>query len=888
MVTGKKFRPSLTKNVTCDTKNIIYCIKCTVCDVLYVGETKRSLRERISEHLGNIKNKKGSSVLVSHFMTCRGQVKVTILDMIDDVTDDDNVKASLLQKENKWIRVLNTAYPFGLNDNIKGYGLTREITDPTQSKNPPYLNHKVLRNSRSHGIKKRKNKEISVYSNWDELKDVCNIVPKTERYRKLYTALRSFNRVSFINCLNNLQGSRCDNDEEAELKLAILAIASNGDKKKQKKDKNIKRFCMPFHKIMDDINIMSIIMDKRCWEKIPNVIPARFNIVFTYDKPLSITVCNYGHFLKRINNQDIENILSSSCECANSNYRYDQTGHIITGDLSIVGPKLAALLAKGAKYRPTRKPNHKKLNEDFQLLLQNITTWIAKNQGLHEREFIKYKEKCLWLFNNRLKNAIKNMLGTNKFALNNYYCVEQDFKKIHEKYIITVADKAPNNFIIICKKYYTMILCKELGITLANSKIEIKGNDVYIPTTEKIEEIINKHDNLLQRFQGKIDNKNKCLPRLFATPKLHKNPYKFRFISGASVSSIKKASIILHRALQFFKNHFMAYTNIVKERSHNETCWTIKGCQDVHNLYHKIEGKKIDKIITADFSTMFTAFEHADIVSNVNQLIELCFKNSGKPVIAIGPYKTWYSKRIKNTTGRTIFLDKYDCYNLVDTIVNNTYITFADNVFRQVKGVPMGGNASPMLADLSLAMLEYNFLRNKNNREQAQNLQYTRRYIDDVLCINGNNFTDIAKQIYPKSLTLEITSTIDKATFLDTQLKISQDNRLEVRIYNKTDYFNFKVVRYVDHQSNMSEKVGYNIYYGELIRYSRITNITNVLCEKIAALTKEFLSKGYEQCKLIQKLNTFMTQYSSSLYRFKIHTDIDKWNFAQLILKLAQ
>ena len=200
----------------------------------------------------------------------------------------------------------------------------------------------------------------------------------------------------------------------------------------------------------------------------------------------------------------------------------------------------------------------------------------------------------------------------------------------------------------------------------------------------------------------------------------------------------------------------------------------------------------------------------------------------------------------------------------------------------------MGGNASPMLADLSLAMLEYNFLRNKNNREQAQNLQYTRRYIDDVLCINGNDFTDIAKQIYPKSLTLEITSTIDKATFLDTQLKISQDNRLEVRIYNKTDYFNFKVVRYVDHQSNMSEKVGYNIYYGELIRYSRITNITNVLCEKIAALTKEFLSKGYEQCKLIQKLNTFMTQYSSSLYRFKIHTDIDKWNFAQLILKLAQ
>jgi hypothetical protein len=42
----------------CETRNLIYCILCKTCGKQYVGETLRSLRERINEHLGDIHQKR--------------------------------------------------------------------------------------------------------------------------------------------------------------------------------------------------------------------------------------------------------------------------------------------------------------------------------------------------------------------------------------------------------------------------------------------------------------------------------------------------------------------------------------------------------------------------------------------------------------------------------------------------------------------------------------------------------------------------------------------------------------------------------------------------------------------------------------------------------------
>ena len=108
----------------------------------------------------------------------------------------------------------------------------------------------------------------------------------------------------------------------------------------------------------------------------------------------------------------------------------------------------------------------------------------------------------------------------------------------------------------------------------------------------------------------------------------------------------------------------------------------------------------------------------------------------------------------------------------------------------------MGGNASPLIADLVLSMLEYDFLTNINNKTIAKTMSYTMRYIDDILSINCDNFLVHAKLIYPSCLPLENTAKSKyESCFLDIMVCLCTGKH-RIAVYNKTDDFNFDVVRY--------------------------------------------------------------------------------------------
>ena len=47
---------------------------------------------------------------------------------------------------------------------------------------------------------------------------------------------------------------------------------------------------------------------------------------------------------------------------------------------------------------------------------------------------------------------------------------------LHNKYVFVPADKAPNNIIIICKRYYIETLIKELGLDNSSTTT---GNSTY-------------------------------------------------------------------------------------------------------------------------------------------------------------------------------------------------------------------------------------------------------------------------------------------------------------------------------------------------------------------------------------------------------------------------
>ena len=58
-ISGPKRSVMITDRFTCTSANVIYCITCTLCNKLYIGETGRRLADRFREHLRDVeKNEK--------------------------------------------------------------------------------------------------------------------------------------------------------------------------------------------------------------------------------------------------------------------------------------------------------------------------------------------------------------------------------------------------------------------------------------------------------------------------------------------------------------------------------------------------------------------------------------------------------------------------------------------------------------------------------------------------------------------------------------------------------------------------------------------------------------------------------------------------------------
>ena len=72
---------------------------------------------------------------------------------------------------------------------------------------------------------------------------------------------------------------------------------------------------------------------------------------------------------------------------------------------------------------------------------------------------------------------------------------------------------------------------------------------------------------------------------------------------------------------------------------------------------------------------------------------------------------------------------------------------------------PMGGNASPLIADLYLSWLEYQYLSKLVTNKDfnlLHKLKYYSHYINDIITPNVENFLEIATHIYPTEISLQI------------------------------------------------------------------------------------------------------------------------------------
>ena len=129
-IENKGVKIPIKATLDCNSTNVIYVIHCKSCSMQYVGETGQTLRYRFNAHKQDVK--RGIDTNVSkHFdgFFCKfdSDCKLFPVESVPIIGSDEQNKQIRLERENFWIKKLQTYPPYGLNT---GFDFDKEYPLP--------------------------------------------------------------------------------------------------------------------------------------------------------------------------------------------------------------------------------------------------------------------------------------------------------------------------------------------------------------------------------------------------------------------------------------------------------------------------------------------------------------------------------------------------------------------------------------------------------------------------------------------------------------------------------------------------------------------------------------------------------------------------------------
>ena len=203
---------------------------------------------------------------------------------------------------------------------------------------------------------------------------------------------------------------------------------------------------------------------------------------------------------------------------------------------------------------------------------------------------------------------------------------------------------------------------------------------------------------------------------------------------------------------------------------------------------------------------------------------------------------------------------------LVDAItfvIDNSFIKFNGNLYRQVMGIPMGTNCAPYLANIFLHGYEKDFISYpiaSGKTEEAMKLSNTFRFQDDRIVMNDNEFFD-TRYKDPRELTLVNTNTSTRTvTFLDLGITLHH-GKFKHHLYDKRNDFDFSVINYPLLSGNIPKIPSYGVYMSQLLRLCRICSESKKFMVEVKNLNKKLIGQGFVLPSLKRKFKLYCNKY---------------------------
>ena len=144
--------------------------------------------------------------------------------------------------------------------------------------------------------------------------------------------------------------------------------------------------------------------------------------------------------------------------------------------------------------------------------------------------------------------------------------LKQGIQEFHRKYALVPADKAANNVVVVCRLHYNYTL-----------KQEFNGTEAYEETSIDEKSVVYSHSNEIpNKFAEDVQERQDRLATMYWLPKLHKRPYKARFIANPSSCITTELSKLLTSCLTAIKDKVIKFCDTVYERSGKNMFWPIK------------------------------------------------------------------------------------------------------------------------------------------------------------------------------------------------------------------------------------------------------------------------------------------------------------------------
>ena len=195
-------------------------------------------------------------------------------------------------------------------------------------------------------------------------------------------------------------------------------------------------------------------------------------------------------------------------------------------------------------------------------------------------------------------------------------------QEFHRKYVLVPANKAANNVVVVCRLHYVNTL-----------KQELDGTRAYLETDTDEVSVVNAHLNDLPvKFSVCVNEGQDKLPTMYWLPKLHKRPYKARFIANSSSCTTTELSKLLTSCLTAIKSHVIRYCETVYETSNKNWFWSIQNSGEVLSKL-KCRGFRATSLSTYAFSTLYTTLPHNLIKEKLLDLIKWTFKRALKTMV---------------------------------------------------------------------------------------------------------------------------------------------------------------------------------------------------------------------------------------------------------------